>query len=57
MTVRTKRININVTAEERELLKRAGHLKYQTLSEYIRYTMLKDAKKTIVKRGSDNNDR
>lgn len=55
--MRTKRININVTAEERELLKRAGHLKYQTLSEYIRYTMLKDAKKTIVKRGSDNNDR
>lgn len=56
MTVRTKRININVTDEERELLKRAGHLKYQTLSEYIRYTMLKDAKKTIAKKGSDNND-
>lgn len=29
MTVQTKRININVTDEERELLKRAGHLKYQ----------------------------
>ena len=56
MTVRTKRININVTDEERELLKRAGHLKYQTLSEYIRETMLKDAKRTIAEKGSDNND-
>lgn len=56
MTVRTKRININVTAEEHELLKRAGHLKYQTLSEYIRETMLKDAKRTIAEKGPGNDD-
>lgn len=54
--MRTKRININVTAEERELLKRAGHLKYQTLSEYVRETMLKDAKKMIAEKGSGKND-
>lgn len=54
--MRTKRININVTDEERELLKRAGHLNYQTLSEYIRYTMLKDAKKIIAGKGSGKND-